>query len=69
MDGRGEEYCDNNEKNDTREERIRGGEQFSSRRTQSIDGSHPSQDHGGVNNGIDPSQSLESMITEDAYPQ
>lgn len=62
----GEEEGDGGEEDDAAEEGVKGGEEFGGVGAHGVDGAHASEDHGGIEQGVDPWQVGEVMIAEDA---
>jgi hypothetical protein len=66
MEDGGEEEGDGGEEDDAAEEGVEGGEEFGGVGAHGIDGAHAGEDHGGIEEGVDPRQACEVMVTEDA---
>ena len=66
MEDGGEEEGDGGEEDDAAEEGVEGGEEFGGVGAHGVDGAHAGEDHGGIEEGVDPREAREVMITEDA---
>jgi hypothetical protein len=66
MEDGGEEEGDGGEEDDAAEEGVEGGEEFGGVGAHGVDGAHAGEDHGGIEEGVDPRKAREVMITEDA---
>ena len=65
---RNQKRCDPDE-GQPREKRVERSENFRSRGLQQIDRAHAALNHGGVQQRIDPTQTGDEMIPENADPQ
>jgi hypothetical protein len=58
-----------NQKNTSGEQSIEGGKQLACGGVQLVNWPHATQDHRGVEDGIDPREAFDEMVTENTNPQ
>ena len=66
MEDGGEEEGNGGEEDDAAEEGVEGGEEFGGVGAHGVDGAHAGEDHGGIEQGVDPRQACEMVVAEDA---
>src|SRR5262249_10204512 len=65
MKNRRDKYPNRYKKNDAGEQRVEGGEQLSGVGMEWINWPHPAQNHGGIQDGINPCHPLQNPVAED----